>query len=251
MISHLVREIVLPPGCLLAAGVLSLMLLQKKPRAGKIGLALIFGVIYLISIPLVSMALTEVTHEIPARSIEEVKAFKPEAVVVLGSGIYRDAPEYGGEPRVSSGTYKRLAYGAYLAKALDYPPILVTGGYGESLQESEGFVAAKELKAWGVEKVWMETESENTRENALFSKDLLEQHKVKRIALVTSASHAPRSAAAFSEVGLEVLACPTGYRTASAWEHGIFLLVPTHQHFNETSYALRTLLARLWYKIRY
>ena len=105
------------------------MLLQKKPRAGKIGLALIFGVIYLISIPLVSMALTEVTHEIPARSIEEVKAFKPEAVVVLGSGIYRDAPEYGGEPRVSSGTYKRLAYGAYLAKALDYPPILVTGRF--------------------------------------------------------------------------------------------------------------------------
>ena len=109
MISHLVREVVLPPGCLLVVGVVFLWLLQKKPRAGKIGLALTFGAIYILSIPLVSMALTEMTHEIPARSIEEVKAFKPEAVVVLGSGVYRDAPEYGGESRVSSGTYKRLA----------------------------------------------------------------------------------------------------------------------------------------------
>jgi uncharacterized SAM-binding protein YcdF (DUF218 family) len=233
------------------AGAVLFLLLKKRPRAGKIGLVTLFVIFYFLSIPIVSMALTNTTHEISARSLEEVVAFKPEAVVVLGSGVYREAPEYGGEARVSSGTYQRLAYGAYLADKLGRPPILVTGGFGESLQESEGFVAAKALKDWGFEDVWMETKAENTRQNALFSKDLLDQYGISRVALVTSASHAPRAADEFRKVGLEVLTCPTGYRTPGTWERGILLVVPTHHHFSESSYALRTHLARLWYRLRY
>ena len=206
MISHLIREIVLPPGCLLVSGTVLLVLLRKRPRECKVGLGLLFFLLYILSIPFVAVALTSSTHEIPARSLKEVNAFKPEVVIVLGSGVYRDAPEYGGQTRISTGTYQRLAYGAYLAKSLGAPPILVTGGYGATVEESEGFVAARELKEWGVEEVWMETESENTRENALFSRRLLDQYGVQRIALVTSASHAPRAGAEFRKMGLEVLA---------------------------------------------
>jgi uncharacterized SAM-binding protein YcdF (DUF218 family) len=251
VLSRLVREVVLPPGCLLLSGLVILVLLRSRPKAGKIGLGILLVVLYLLSIPLVSISLTNSTHEIPARTLKEVEAFKPQALVVLGGGLYRDAPEYGGEFMVNSSTYKRLAYAAYLAKSLEGVPILVTGGYGEKLEESEGFVAARTLKEWGLETVWMETESENTHQNAEFSKGIAEQHGVSRVALVTSASHAPRAVDEFRKVGFEVLACPTGYRTPTAWEHGVLLVVPTHQYFNESSYALRTHLARVWYWLRY
>lgn len=248
---YLIREIFLPPGCGLFVGVILLSLVQRRPKVATGGLSILFATLYLLSIPLVSMALTTSTHEVPARSVEEVRAFKAQAIVILGSGVYRDAPEYDGEARPSSAAYLRLAYGAFLAKALGRPPILVTGGFGGSLQDSEGFVSSKTLNDWGFEEVWMETEAEDTHQNALFSKELLDRHGVERIALVTSASHASRAFDEFRKVGLDVLACPTGFRTTSAREHGIFLLVPTHQHLNESSYAIRTHLARLWYKLRW
>lgn len=211
----------------------------------------LFAVLYLLSIPLVSIALTESTHEIPACSLDEIAAFSPEIIIVPGSGLYRDAPEYEGAAVPSSSAYKRLAYGAYLSRALGQPPILVTGGYGDSREESEGYVAARTLREWGIEDVWMETEAENTRQNAVNTKRLAERNGVSRVALVTSASHAPRAVEEFRKVGFEVLACPTGFRNPGTWERGIFQLVPTHQHFSESSYALRTHLARLWYKLRY
>jgi uncharacterized SAM-binding protein YcdF (DUF218 family) len=242
--------LVLPPGCLIGSGVVLLLTLKKRRRGAHAALFALFGFFYLLSIPLVSMALTKSTQELPARTLDEVREFNPEAIVVLGSGAHRRAPEYGGESVVSAATYKRLAYGAYLCRGLGELPILVSGGYGETLQESEGFVAAKALQGWGVEEVWVETEAENTRQNAVYSKDLADRWGARRVALVTSASHAPRAAEEFRKVGFEVLACPTGFRTSSAWEHGIFLVVPTHHHFDESCYALRTHLGRVWYRLR-
>lgn len=251
MISHFIRELILPPGSLLILAAFAFLLLQKKPKAGKILLATLFLAIYVLSIPLTAISLTKTTQTAPPKTPKEIAKFAPQAIVVLGAGAYREAPEYGGTTVISSGTYQQLAYGAYLAKKLENPPILVTGGYGDAPEESEAYASAQALKEWGFTNILTETESKNTRENAVNSKKIAADNQIDRIALVTSASHAPRAGEEFRKVGFQVMVCPTDFRTRTSWEKGLLMITPTHSHFSESSYALRTHLARLWYKLRY
>lgn len=251
MISHLLRELILPPGCLILTGVFFLVLSRKKVSEARIGLGVLFAVFYLLSIPLVATGLTRSTYSYPPMQPEQIQAFQPQAVVVLGAGLYRDAPEFGGQSELSDATFRRLNYGAYLSRLLQQRTVLVTGGFGTGKQDSEAEVSARVLKEWGVQHVLVESESKNTHQNAVNSRQLAKAQGIERIALVTAASHIGRAATEFRQAGFQVLPCATGYRTSGSREEGLFMLVPTHEHFNESSYALRCHLANLWYYIAY
>jgi uncharacterized SAM-binding protein YcdF (DUF218 family) len=57
----------------------------------------------------------------------------------------------------------------------------------------------------------MDDRSRDTVENAARMAELLRRDGVRRIALVTDASHIPRAAAAFRAVGFEVIPAPTAF----------------------------------------
>ncbi|MHC1784966.1 MAG: YdcF family protein [Anaerolineaceae bacterium] len=68
------------------------------------------------------------------------------------------------------------------------------------------------------EKIWLQTESRNTEEDARFCLEILKENNVKRVLLVTSAMHMPRSVELFRGNGIEIVPAPTDYTvTEQGW----------------------------------
>lgn len=99
-------------------------------------------------------------------------------------------------------------------KQADY--LVISGGSGELI--GPVISESKLLKAFAVrfgipkEKILIDANSRNTRENALMTKLLLESYNLKKIALITSAFHMPRAIGCFKAVGLAPDPVPVDYQ---------------------------------------
>lgn len=167
-----------------------------------------------------------------------------QAIVVLGGGRYREAPEFGADT-VNSFTLERLRYAAWLQRRTGLP-VLVTGGQPDGPGLSEGEAMRRVLvDEFRVPVRWVEAVSANTHENATLSAALLKPDGVERILLVTHGWHMPRAQRAFEQAGLAVVPAPTKLHreplTPSDW-------LP--QGFGEARSALREWLGHGWYAVR-
>lgn len=109
--------------------------------------------------------------------------------------------------------------------------ILLSGGSGRILtqERSEALEVAELLQRWNVppKDILIEPDSRNTRENALFSKQFIEEnHPGARCLLITSAWHLPRAAACFRAVDMEVTPFPVDHRSERIRAHPESWLLP-------------------------
>ena len=171
------------------------------------------------------------------------------AIVILGGGSYRDAPEYGGDT-VGRFTLQRVRYGARLHRRSGLP-ILVSGGLvlREQVEPEAQLMADALREDFGVPVRWIEDRSRNTAENALFSVQKLNEAGIERILLVTHASHMPRSAQMFEQYGIDATPAPTIFKQRSAY--GLLDFLPSAQALSSTSSAVHEYLGLLWYRLRY
>ena len=186
-----------------------------------------------------------------------------EAIVLLGGGT---APaEYPRSMVEVNSAGDRVLYAARLYKQGAAPNILLSGGRIDWLESGEDSSPAVEmaelLKLMGVppEALWLQDRSRNTYEDALYSSQMLKEKNIKRILLVTSAKHMPRSVALFEQQGLQVVPLPTDYSvTQAGWEEMLhpdleaFLiaLVPSGSSLAATSSALKEYLGMLVYALQ-
>lgn len=93
---------------------------------------------------------------------------------------------------------KRLAEAGRLARENPRLPIVISGAKGMSrvVAELGGGIDSS--------RVLMETQSNNTYENALYSAEMIKPKQSERWLLVTGASHMPRAIGSFRRAGLEV-----------------------------------------------
>jgi len=131
------------------------------------------------------------------------------AIVVVGAGKRRFAPEFGGET-VNRLALERLRYAARLARESGLP-VLVSGGAPTGEEPEAALMKAALETDFGVPVRWVEGASLDTHQNAALSAPLLKADGVKRILLVTHAAHMPRTRAEFEAQGLEVVAAPTAW----------------------------------------
>jgi uncharacterized SAM-binding protein YcdF (DUF218 family) len=111
-------------------------------------------------------------------------------------------------------------------------------------------VLASQLEAWGIERsrLFVEDKSRNTRENALFSKQIVDARHLRTLLLVTSALHEPRAVACFREVGLDVDTLPVDYHSYDPSQtSGSF--IPRADKLADSVGALRELIGRFVYRI--
>lgn len=151
----------------------------------------------------------------PAR-VDALRGQADGAVLVLGGGVRRFAPEYGaGAP--TELTAQRLAYGVWLARRTGWP-LGFSGGIGWAATElrqpeavTVGRVAAQD---YGLPLRWAEGKSRDTRENAAHTLPLLAAAGVKRVLLVTHDAHMRRAMRAFEaeagKSGIEIVPAPVG-----------------------------------------
>jgi uncharacterized SAM-binding protein YcdF (DUF218 family) len=146
--------------------------------------------------------------EPPALTAADRAALKAEAaggrsmaIVVLGGGLDREAPEYG-SPGLGAGPLERLRYGAWLSRATGIP-LAVSGGAGWGGPRDEAGAAPVPAEAdimagiaaedFGRPLRWREAASRDTRENAANTVALLAPQGVREIVVVTHGWHMPRA----------------------------------------------------------
>ncbi len=244
LLSQLVGALLLPPGVFVLAGVAAGWLIPRRPRVARGVLAASAVLLWLLATPWCAGHLhrwLEVSQPITRAQLQAV-----DAVVVLGGGKRRIAPEYGGET-LSSDTLVRLRYGVRLARS-GGKPLLLTGGAPLGGVAEARLMADAAREEFGITPRWVETESNTTLENARLSAVLLRRDGVARIALVSDAWHLPRAVRQFSAAGLTVTPAPTDFVAFD--ETGALAWLPKSRALRDSSTALRELLGMAWYRWR-
>jgi uncharacterized SAM-binding protein YcdF (DUF218 family) len=148
-----------------------------------------------------------------------------DVIVVLGGGT--ESQQFPRPTVETNSAGDRVLYAAELYKQGKAPHILLSGGnitWYNSRSTTPAYEMARLLELTGVpdEAMWMQPESQNTREDALYSSRMLQEKGVSRVLLVTSAQHMPRSVALFKHEGIEVIPAPVDYTiTQTGWD-GLF-----------------------------
>lgn len=204
----LVSALTLPPLSLLFLAALGLLLARLWRRLGLALASISVIVLWLLCTPLVGDNLLASIEPRQAPDVDSLR--NAQAIVVLGGGTYFDAPEYGGD---TAGTFtlERLRWGARLHRETGLP-LLVTGGMPLRHGTSEALQMKDALaRDFQVPVKWLEERARDTRESAIFVREVLAREGITRIALVTHASHMRRSHRLFEEAGLTVLDAPTAF----------------------------------------
>jgi uncharacterized SAM-binding protein YcdF (DUF218 family) len=180
--------------------------LRRWPRLGRAFLWTGLVVLLALSLGPVSGLLLWLANDSSAVRIEDARM--AQAVVILGGGVRRDAPEYGGDT-LGRLTLERVRYGAKLARETGLP-VLVAGGtvLGDTATEASLMRAALE-REFNIPVRWVEEKSRNTHENARFAAAILKRDGVKRVVLVIHGFDIRRARAEFTDAGLEVVPAPT------------------------------------------
>ena len=180
--------------------------------------------------------------------IAELKRAPKTAIVVLGGGRRLLAPEYGVSTLHARGV-ERLRYGVWLAKETQLPLAFSGGvGLGADPGPGEAEIAARIAdREFGRALRWTETESRDTRENALKSVALLEAQGIEQIVLVTHGYHMPRALLNFERASagkkLRIVAAPMGMRASVRLRATDWL--PSTHGFEMTRLVLHEWLGRI------
>ena len=198
---------IMPPVVFLLCIVAGLLLMRRRPKTGRI---LAWGGVilaWLACTPASVGLLVRPLENIPLLQAEDLA--RGEAIVILGAGAHRYAPEYDG-PAPKRLALERLRFGARLARASGLPVLLSgeTGAMAEALWVD-----------FGVPPRWLEGDSLDTADNARNSATILRAHGISRVVLVTHALHMRRSVAEFALHGIETIPAPTGFFSQTEGEN--------------------------------
>lgn len=147
----------------------------------------------------------------------------------------------------------RLTHALWLYRAGRVRRILISGGSGAVLAKAhtEAQDLATLLRLAGVPNsaIILEEKSRNTRENALFTQQVVAARpELDTLILVTSAFHLRRAAGCFGKVGLRPLAFPAGYRSTDRRATPDFWLVPSPEALVNFSLLTHEVTGWLMYK---
>ena len=268
-LSQIANHLVLPPGLFVLLLCAALLLvrragLQENARALPGRTAALRGVLaaavlllYLLSLPPVAAGLlapleTAYPGRPPASfadgAHDEAAA---QAVVVLGGGTVPSSPDEPGGASLSGTSLKRLLF-AHRIRRRTGLPLIISGGSPELRRgtlPAEAEIGAALLKSLGAAPTGTltETESRSTFENA---REVAALFSSRRIILVTSAYHMPRSVRTFRSRGFQVFPAPTDYQS----ERGPLSLgdlLPSMEALHDSYRALHEYAGSVWYELAY
>jgi uncharacterized SAM-binding protein YcdF (DUF218 family) len=246
-IIQIIKALLIPPNSPMLLILLGLLIHNRKAGRWLTGTGLLL--LWLCTIPLISNPLIRSLEQIPALSDEQIKSTSAEAIIVLGSGRNRDAPEYHGDT-ISHAGLTRLRYAAKLHRMTGLPVIPV-GGDPTEQGPAEAEIAKQILEeAFKIPTQHIEADSRTTWENAIFSARLLQQLGVKQVLLVTHASHMPRARYSFQQAGVEVIAAPTHFQPTPQDRVPLLKFIPNAYATGDTYTALHEYLGIVWYWLK-
>lgn len=188
---------------LMVAWQLITMLRSRHPKGAKIlGILLVLCLVIGLILALIAGIL-----------IGTAAKGEPEAscdyMIVLGAGVNGSTPSMSLAERIDA------AYD-YLSS---HPDVIcvASGGQGQGEYITEAYCIYRELTARGIDgsRIWLEEKSTSTRENLLFSLDLIEEKTGKRpesAGVLSSSYHLYRAGLVADRLGLEAVGIPAKAR---------------------------------------
>lgn len=181
-----------------------------------------------------------------------------DCIVVLSGGILSRIPP---RPTIEvADAGDRVLYAAHLFRQGLAPRIICTGNV------ATGGVAARPaaddmadfLQELGVPRdaIITETKAEDTHQHAQNLHPVFQKLGFKRVLLVTSAMHMPRSVGTFRRFcpGIEFIPAPTDFSVTesipSPWYHAVTALIPTPSHLVGFSQVSHEYLGMAYYRLK-
>jgi uncharacterized SAM-binding protein YcdF (DUF218 family) len=181
-----------------------------------------------------------------------------DAILILSGGIHAQRP-----PRRTvevSEAGDRVLYGAELYRRGHAPRVVCTGnvGTGGIALRSEAEDMADLLAAVGVPRsaIVLETQAQNTREHAVNLCPMFAERQIRRVLLVTTAMHMPRSIGVFRRgcPSVEYIAAPTDFRVTERlpepWYRQIGAFIPTPGAYVGFTEATHEYIGMAYYRLR-
>ena len=217
LFAKLIETLVQPFNLVFLVLVVGTLLLFTRRRQ-RLGRALVFATLAVTLVPAVvpfdQMLVAGLENRFPAHpDLPE----RIDGIVVLGGAVNPQLSAGRGMPIIKAAADRVTAMIA-LGRRHPEARIVYTGGSGDPLaqDDKEAPLVKALLEEMGCDSgaISFEERSRNTRENALFSREMMAPKPGETWVLVTSALHMPRAVGAFRAVGWPVIAYPVDYNTA-------------------------------------
>jgi uncharacterized SAM-binding protein YcdF (DUF218 family) len=246
--TQLIGSLVLPPSGPLLLGLVGLLLWWSSFGRKLVVFALLLQLT--LSLPITAEYLFNHLQPYPPLNRQQLIESQAKAVVVLGAGRYREAPEYASDT-ASQRHLSRLRYAARVARQTGLP-IIPSGGRPDGQGIAEAVIAEQVLKQdFGISVQYLEKRSSNTWENARYLARLLDSLGIAKIILVTDAAHMPRALYAFQRHGVDAIAAPTNFEYHQSADRPLLeKLIPSAAAAMNISFGLHELLGRFWYSLK-
>ncbi|MBW4538123.1 MAG: YdcF family protein [Myxacorys chilensis ATA2-1-KO14] len=232
------------------------LILQKRSRLALIPLIVVLGLLTLSGSARFSDALVK---SLEFQTIPQGQLPKAEAIVVLGGATESAiAPRPWVELREEG---DRVLYGAKLYRDGKAPKVILSGGRVDwragSASESEDMAVLMETMGVPRSAMLQDPTSLNTRENAVNVKKIIDAQGIRRVLLVTSAMHMPRSLLIFQKLGIDAIPAPTDYTaltldqaSKNSTEAAILDALPDADQLRRTTRALKEYIGIFVYQLR-
>jgi uncharacterized SAM-binding protein YcdF (DUF218 family) len=238
------------PGAHLPQARIARLFRQLAARRARLGRTLAWaacGALWLLATPAVASLIARAVSERPRDLGPDLAGSAPErrALVVLGASI---DPDEGGVPameRLSDAAMERCIGAARVYHAHGFRWVIVTGTHADRSPEEMGRGMVELLAALGVprERILVESEALDTKQNALFSARIIRDLGAERAVLVTSALHMRRAVSHFERAGLQVIPAPVKLDPRPVWT--LEGLVPSARSLRRSQRAVHEILGRL------
>ena len=229
--------------------IITLVMWGSLYRSRRAGIAAI-GILIVCSLPLFSNKLISYLERGYSLA-PPVSAKTADAIVVL-SGMVRTIEGANGLEYEWGEASDRIFAGIDLIKENKAPALVLTGGkLPWSVGKPEGEYLRDIAEKLGVSSdVILLTENvQNTDQEAKAVAKLLNK-EVPNIILVTSAFHMPRAQKVFEAAGIVVSPFPVDF-LSGADKTTLMHFIPSAGAFNNTSFFVREIIGRLYYKLKY
>ena len=151
-----------------------------------------------------------ITYALPLYWLEKsffhntYKNKKAQAIVILGAGLTNSSTMQ--QPNVNLSLLERLRFGAYLQRKINLPILVSGAGSHASFTEAEVMKQVLE-EEFHARVDFLEDKSNSTKENAQFTFEILKEHNIKSIFLVSNSWHLKRAEYMFEKYteGIEII----------------------------------------------
>jgi uncharacterized SAM-binding protein YcdF (DUF218 family) len=244
--------LVYPLGAAIFVGAIALALsFTNRGRIGQLLLGLALVALWIAATPVFANWLTwRLESQFPPVSVETLP--QSDVVIVLGGILGQPLP-----PRVAADLgdpADRIMHALRIYRTNKAPLIVISAGNQpwQAAVAPEAELIADLLVELGVPRsaLLLETESRNTRENAVNTAAIFKAHGWRTGLLVTSGAHMPRALAAFRKVGLGVVPAATDIHAGPPELVSLLDLLPDAGALAQTTSAIKEMIGLCIYRLR-